>query len=89
MKDALTHGVELKAQEEVAKENRIARALEGNTGVKANEQRDMARWFHEARWDGRSYDEEPSKEEVLEGFCSLVFGCTFDEMMKAYDNFLG
>ena len=89
MKDALTLGAELKVEEQVKKQYRISRALKGDTGISSREQTDIAGWFYEARWSGRRYDENPSQEEVLEDFCALVFGCTFDEMMKAYDNYLG
>ena len=42
MKDALTLGVELKAQEKEAREYRIARALKGDTGIHKSQRR---RWF--------------------------------------------
>lgn len=89
MKDAFTIGREYREREKVRKEHRIKRALKGDTGVSEREQKDIAGWFYESRWNGRRYDEEPTKEEILDDFCSLVFGCTYDEMMKAYDNFLG
>lgn len=71
-----------------AKRHLVERALQGDTGVKWEQQLDIAGWLYEARWDGRGV-EEVSDGELLNTFCSKVFGCNAEGVLKAYDKFLG
>ena len=91
MKDALTLGLELKQEEETASQQRIRNALPGNwVGATNRYDRSLiASLFYEAYYDGKTYDDIPSSQEILDDFCSLVFHCSFEEMLKAYDKFLG
>lgn len=34
-------------------------------------------------------NEHPDKVEILEDFCKAYWGCTFDELMKYWDEYLG
>lgn len=88
MKDALSLGMELKEQEKQQSEHRIARALKGDTGIKSEEQILIASKLYETKYE-YSYKEIVSLEEILEGFCWRVFGANFEEVMEAYDKFLG
>lgn len=45
--------------------------------------------LYHARYNGRHYQDIPSKDDILETFCWRVFGATFDEVLKAWDKFLG
>jgi len=79
-------------QEKERKENRISRALHGDTGIQSSMQKEIAGWLYEVRYDNHDYETDrgyPTKEEVLDNFCWEVFGCNFEEVMVAYDKFLG
>lgn len=95
MKDCLTLGRELKEQEKAASENAIANVLSMsgnpkiNGGVFRRDEREcIAHALYESRYDGRDYEDIPTKDEILENFCFRVFGCTFDEVITAWDRFL-
>lgn len=44
--------------------------------------------LYRARYNGRTWDDEPSAQETLDAFCFKLFGCDFDEVMAAYDGWL-
>ena len=96
MEDCLTLGAKLKQEEKETRENAIAWALSkpGNPKLQGGawtqqERKALAMALYEARYDGTSYEDNPSAEEILENFCFRVFGCTFDEVLKAWDRELG
>ncbi len=39
--------------------------------------------------DKRVMEDNPDKAEILEDFCKAYWGCTFDELMKLWDEYLG
>jgi len=91
MKDAFTLGQELKQKEKEASEQRIQNALPGNWVGSTNryDRTLIASLLYDVYYDGKTYDELPTAEEILDDFCSEVFHCSFTEMLKAYDKFLG
>ncbi len=88
-KDAAAIFRELYESELNTKRYYIERALKGDTGIKREEQTDIARWLYESRYDGHAYDDEVTEKEILDNFCFKVFGCDIEDVLKAYDNFLG
>ena len=91
MKDALRLGQEIRQEEKEASENRIQNAIPGNwTGTTNRHDRALiASLLYNVYYDGKTYEEIPSAEQILDDFCSEVFHCSFNEMLKAYDKFLG
>lgn len=91
--NAFTYGQRIKEVERKCSEVRIARALKGDTIFKPDEQRTIAMCLYEAKYDNHDYQKEPQEwpnaNEILEALCWRVFGATFNEVMKAWDKFLG
>ena len=80
----------LRKQESELRENRISRALQGDTSIKPSMQKEIASWLYEVKYENHNYETDyfPTEEEILESFCDKVFGCSFEEVMIAYDKFL-
>ena len=94
--DALTQGARLKAKMQTDRESRINRALGtylGQAPLLGSSQafrHQVAERLYHARFDGRPYWEEPSKETVLEDFLADLFGgCNLEEVIEAWDRYLG
>lgn len=98
VEDALTLGARLKEEEKARSDWRIERAIPWGNGdgyhpggklygaTNPDERAHLAALLYEARYDGLSCDDpEPTAGEVLENFCFNVFGCSFDEVLKAWD----
>jgi hypothetical protein len=83
---------ELRAEESAAAEQRVNNAL--CDGIPANGYDRITRSIiadalYQARYDGRHYQDIPTKEDVLEAFCWKVFSANFDEVIKAWEKYLG
>lgn len=91
--NAFSYGQKLKVLEKESSKWRISRALLGDTGVKMSEQTFIASKLYDAKYDNHDYSKEteewPGAGEILDIFCLEVFGATFDEVMRAWDKFLG
>jgi len=83
---------ELAQEEKQASYNRIAQVLcDGipQRGYDRITRAIIADGLYHARYDGRHYQDKPSKDEILETFCWNIFGATFEEVIKAWDKYLG
>lgn len=91
--NAFTYGQRLKETDKQLSEHRIKRALKGDTGIKPDEQCLIAMHLYESKYDNHDYQKEPqewpSADEILESFCWRIFGATFEEVLKAWDKYLG
>src|SRR5690606_9797786 len=86
--DALTLGVQLREVEREQREWRIRRAISsGNRGGGSHRQERewLAAALYGARWDGRPYWEEPDATEILDTLCQNIFGCSFEDVLEAWD----
>ena len=80
------------ADEKAAAEQRITNALcDGipENGYDRITRSIIADALYHSRYDGRHYQDIPAKEEILEAFCWKVFGANLDEVIKAWDKYLG
>ena len=84
---------ELADEERILKEFRIKQAFCGGAprGVSKAERQIIAKHLYEARWDGNAYHEADNvtADEILGNFCWQIFGASLDEVMKAWDRYLG
>ena len=92
--DALVIGQRLAEEERQAREKRIKNALpHGNWHqtypFNRVDRQYIADALYRIRYEGRRHDEEPSAQEILDDLCSNIFGCEFDEVLEAWDRFLG
>ncbi|KKN65492.1 hypothetical protein LCGC14_0480960 [marine sediment metagenome] len=93
MEDCLTLGTRLKNEEKQASEERIENALlRGNDklwdiGITARQL--VADRLYSAQYDGPLGKELPNIQEVMDTFCWDIFGADFQEVLKAWDKYLG
>lgn len=83
---------QLFAEEGEASEKHIANALcEGipPSGYDRITRSIIADALYHAHYDGRHYQDIPTKEDVLETFCWNIFHANFDEVIKAWHKYLG
>jgi len=65
--------------------------LGGYTGVNTADRCMIAQLLYEAKWNCNSYieAEEMTPEQILDTFCWNLFGCSVDEVIIAWDRYLG
>lgn len=67
---------------------RIASAIAvGNPGHYTDEddRRVIARALFQSSNDGYAWDEKPDADELLDNLCGTIFGCSLDEVLRAWD----
>ena len=83
----------LAQEEKEASEYRISQVLCGGCprGSKQDVRAFIADRLYHAKWDGLSHDEAiaMSLADILENFCWDIFGANFNEVLKAWDRYLG
>lgn len=80
------------AEEKELSKQRIANALcEGipTSGYDRITRSIIADGLYHALYDGRHYQDVTSKDDVLETFCWNIFHASFEEVIKAWDKYLG
>lgn len=86
--DALSLGARLREEERQARAQRILLALGVNGSTDEREFRvRVSDALYKATWDGRTGADRPDRV-ILDDFCSLIFGCSYEEVMEAWDHYL-
>jgi len=84
---------ELAKEEKEASEYRISQVFNGGCprGSKLEVRAFIADRLYHAKWDGKPHDEaiEMPLADILEDFCWDIFGASFEEVIKAWDKYLG
>ena len=84
---------ELAQEEKETRGNRIHQALASGCprGASKFERCFIAEHLYEVKWSGNTYHEsaEMTHEAILENFCWNIFGCSLEEVLIAWDRYLG
>jgi len=91
--DALTMGARLKAQAKADAKERGRRALQavgGRFTVDLLTRRRLAEEMYKSTYDDiwTAYGSRPA-EDVLNRFCGAVWGCSYEEILAAWEYYLG
>lgn len=88
--DALTLGVRLKREEQIARKKRIHRMFaDARRHLSNNDRLWLAEKLYEARYPqpfSQMFEDECPWQSILDVFCMSVFGAPSDEVLEAYDD---